>query len=283
MARITAVANLKGGVGKTTSAYALGDVLARRGYRVLLIDFDPQASLTLMAGIDPARAEADRRTISVALDEHFRFRGALDLGCFSYPLRDRLALLPTTMALIQTERRLRTESFQELVLHEALASAQVDADVILIDCAPSPSPLLMNALYAAQGVIVPVVPEFLAVQGLGYLFSSIREVQAQAARLRLPAPLRIDGVILTMTEGRTIHSRDMQADVATFLGTQPEAPPILGAVRRSIKMAEAAQEQLPITQYAPTSDQALAYEEIASQLLIAWQLPRPVAALAGGE
>jgi chromosome partitioning protein len=267
MTRVVAIANLKGGVAKTTTAFALGDALAAQGQRVLLIDLDPQASLTLAAGLDPTRLTA---TIFTALQHYKDYVEPLALESYRHPLGDRLDLLPANLKMAKAEKALAEAKRQEYLLDETLAPARGRYDVILIDCPPSLSLLTTNALTAAQQVLIPLAPEYLGVQGLALLLEQIREVRLT----KLNPSLTIVGVLLTMTDYRTVHNREMAGHVLRFVAEQrllPQTIPVLGEIKRSIKASEATEAGLPVTRYAPESDVALAYRQLGERLLAEWR------------
>ena len=246
-ARIFALANQKGGVGKTTTAVNLAACLAEAGERVLVVDLDPQANATSGLGerangtstsdlLDGAGlAEVTRRT---------RFRN-LDL----VPARPELA-----GAAVELARRGNGESY----LAEALAPARATYDFVFIDCPPSLGPLTVNALAATEGVLVPVQCEYYALEGLTQLLHSVERVRA-----RLNPRLALAGVILTMADGRTRLSADVAAEVRRHFG---EA--VFDAViPRSVRLAEAPSHGLPITAYDRSSAGADAYYRVASELV----------------
>jgi chromosome partitioning protein len=278
MARVLAVANLKGGVAKTTTVLALGDCLAAAGQRVLLVDLDPQANLTVAAGVDPAAMPA---TIYTALLHYRDHLEPLPLAGYRQTIGDRLDLLPANLTMIRADQALAGAKRQEYLLDEALAPARAEYDVILIDCQPSMSLLTTTALTAAPEVLVPLAPEYLAVQGLALLFEQIYEVR----QTKLNPTLAIVGVLLTLTDFRTTHNREMADHVLRFVERQtilPQRISVLGEIKRSIRAAEAAEAALPVTRYAPTSDVARAYVALAERLMVGWGLRPRVAAASGG-
>jgi len=257
MTRIIALANQKGGVGKTVTTHALGAALAERGQRVLLVDFDPQASLTSAAGVDVGNDEA---SIYTAMATYMKTGDAPTLEGIVRTIAPALDLLPASIDLAGAEIELMSAGRREYVLGEVLSRVQGAYDIILIDCAPSLGLLTLNALTAAGEVVIPVVPNFLASRGLGLLVDSI----AHTRKIKLNPRLRVTGVLLTMVDSRQTHSKETSEGIRAFLG---DSIPILGEVKRSAKAAEASAAGLPVTAYAPQSDAALAYGHIADALL----------------
>ncbi len=277
MTRIIALANQKGGVTKTSSTLSIGAALADRGRRVLLVDLDPQASLTSAAGVDTAEGD---ETVYTAMASYMRSGDAPSLDRVVRHVADRLDLLPASIELAGAEMELMNVGRREYVLSEVLGAAKGRYDVILIDCPPSLSLLTVNALTAADEALIPVVPDYLAARGLGLLLTSI----AHTRKIKLNPRLMVRGVILTMVDGRTTHSRETMERIHAFLDGRI---PVLGEVKRSTKAAEAAAAGLPITAYAPRSDVALAYGRIADALLERWGdspagTPAPVEEVARG-
>jgi len=260
MSRIIAVVNQKGGVGKSTTALALGTALADRGQRVLLIDLDPQGSLTNNAGV-PAH---ELKTTVYTVMAHVMSEGeAAPLASYVQRIEDRLDLLPSNIGLGVAEMELQNAVRREYVLAEVLAPAHDDYDAVLVDCAPSLGLLTINALTAAHQVLIPVEPEYPAAYGLGLLMQSLQRIR----KTRLNPQMEIAGIILTMVDYRTSHGRTIAESVKESVSGQV---PVLGEVKRSIKVSEAAERGVSIIRYAPSSETAHAYEEIAERLLRSW-------------
>jgi len=260
MARIIALANQKGGVTKTSSTLSIGAALAERDQSVLLVDLDPQASLTNAAGVDTVEGD---ETIYTAMASYMRSGDTPSLDGVVRHVADRLDILPASIELAGAEMELMNVGRREYVLGEVLSGVKARYDAILIDCPPSLSLLTVNALTAADEVLIPVVPDYLASRGLGLLLTSI----AHTRKIKLNPRLMVRGVILTMVDGRTTHSRETMERIRVFLG---DRIPVLGEVKRSTKAAAAAAAGLPITAYAPHSDVALAYGQITDALLERW-------------
>ena len=272
MTRIIALANQKGGVAKTTSTLAIGAALAVRGPRVLLVDLDPQASLTSAAGVNVGPRDA---TIYTAIHAYISTSDVPDMGSVARPIAPALDLLPSSIELAGAELELQNAVRREYVLGEVLSGLRGAYDVVLIDCPPSLSLLTVNALATADEALIPVVPDYLASRGLGLLLTSI----AQTRKTKLNPRLRIAGVILTMVDHRTTHSRETAERIRAFLG---DDIPVFGEVKRSTKAAEASAAGLSVTAYAPHGEAALAYGQIADALLRHWGVS-PATPLAAGE
>ena len=259
MSTIVAIVNEKGGVGKTVSTSSLGSALARRGQRVLLVDLDPQeASLSIATGVhEPAASVAD------VLQHYITRRDAAPLEEYVTPLGPNLDLLPNSKGLASAEHVLANVRRREYILAEVLAPAAARYDTILIDCPPSLGVLVVNALTAADVVLIPVVPEYMAVIGIKGLLDTVREMR----REKLNPRLVVGGIILTMVDMRNRHSREVVEDVRAAFG--PDIP-ILGEVRRSTRVNEAMQAGRSILDYAERDAAAQAYLAIADDLLARW-------------
>ncbi len=251
MTRIYTFVNQKGGVGKTTTTINIGAYLARFGQRVLVVDLDPQANATSCLGVDKLGVQGG--TYEALLG---------DTQTASYILlneRLKLALLPASPSLAGAEVELVDELARETRLRKALEPLQGRYDYILIDCPPSLGLLTVNGLVAAlNGVIVPVQCEYLALEGLGQLTQTIERV-----RSALFPELKVRGVALTMFDNRTNLSTDVVTEVNKHFPNQV----FKSVVPRSVRLAEAPSYGLPISEYAPGSVGALAYEALAKELL----------------
>ena len=271
MSRVVAISNQKGGTAKTSTTLALGAALAERGQRVLLVDLDPQASLTASIGA----AQADRPTVYAAIAHYMEHDEAPAFDDYIQPVVPGLALLPSSIDLAAAEMELISANRREYVLSELLASVEGAYDVVLIDCPPSLGLLVVNALTAAREVIVPIVPEYLAAHGLQLLLGSIARIR----KGKLNPHHTVAGIVLTMVDNRTTHVRTVIEEIRATIGRQI---PILGEIKRSIKMSEAAAAGVPITTYAARSETALAYGAIADTLMHTWGLVRVGEAVAHG-
>jgi chromosome partitioning protein len=221
MTRTIAVASQKGGVGKTTTVASLGVALRELGQRVLLVDLDPQACLTFSLGIDPEDLE---------LSVHDVLTGSAHIGDVVAATPDGVDLVPATIALAQVEATLLARGGREHTLDDALGELRSHYDWILLDCPPTLGILTINALTAADDVIVPLQCETLAHRGVGQLVETVRDV----ARVTNPR-LRISGILPTMYDGRTSHARAVLADIVERYDVPVLDPPIA----RSVRFAEA--------------------------------------------
>lgn len=261
MTLILAVASQKGGVGKTTTALAIGAAMAEQGRRVLLVDLDPQAGLTSAAGCDPD--DLAENVYSAMLDCIEEGRRPRSPGACVHALGANLDLLPASTELAAAELELLDVDRREHVLAEVLAPLRNAYDIVIVDCPPSLSLLTVNALTAAEEVLVPVVPEYLAARGLGLLLDTVERVRTA----NLNPGLRVAGIVLTMTDYRTTHGCETAQSVRAHLNGRI---PVLGEVKRGTKAAEAAAAGVPVTAYARHSEAAKAYRRIADVLLASW-------------
>ena len=247
MARIITLANQKGGVGKTTTAINLGAALSEQGRRVLLIDADPQASLSAALGLDPG---ALPRSLFEVLTE------SLPVGEVIYAVGD-LTIVPATIDLAAAEVQLINEVGRERILADALAPVSADYDEILIDCPPTLGILTINALTAASHVLIPVECQFLAIRGLAQLMQSIEKIQR-----RTNPRLRLLGILPTMYDPRNVHDQDVLTTLeAEFKGQ------VFQPIRRSVRFAESALAGKPILAYEGGHPGAQAYRELAEEVL----------------
>ena len=250
-ARIIAMVNQKGGVGKTTSTINLAAALAEYGRRVLLVDFDPQGALSAGLGINPH--ELETTVYNVMMDRHTDVHEAIRSTNV-----EGLDLLPANIDLSAAEVQLVTEVAREQVLAGALRKVEDEYDLILIDCQPSLGLLTVNALTAAHGVIIPLICEFFALRAVALLVETIEKVQD-----RLNPRLTVDGVLATMYDARTLHTREVLARLVEAFGDKVFET----VIKRTIKFADATVAAEPITQYASTHSGAEAYRRLARELV----------------
>jgi chromosome partitioning protein len=250
-AKVLALCNQKGGVGKTTSTINLGAALAEYGRRVLLVDFDPQGALSVGLGIP---AHQLQQTIYNVLIE--RSVGIHDV-VIPTGVED-VDLLPSNIDLSAAEVQLVTEVGREHTLVRTLRPVLPDYDYILIDCQPSLGLLTVNALAAADGVLIPLECEFFSLRGVALLIDTIEKV-----RERLNPKLDITGILATMYDPRTLHCREVMARVVEAFGdTVFEA-----VINRTVRFPETTVAGEPITRWAPRSSGAKAYRQLAREVI----------------
>jgi chromosome partitioning protein len=250
-ARVIAVANQKGGVGKTTSTINLGAALAEYGRKVLLVDFDPQGALSVGLGVQPHQLES---TIYNLLME----RDADPDDVLQDTGVDNLDLLPSNIDLSAAEVQLVTEVGREQALGRSLKRFLPDYDIVLIDCQPSLGLLTINALACADEVLIPLACEFFSLRGVALLMDTIDKVTD-----RLNPDLQLLGVLPTMFDTRTLHTKEVHDRVVEAFGEK-----VFDAViNRTIKFPETTVAGEPITSWAPTSHAAAAYRMLAREVI----------------
>jgi chromosome partitioning protein len=250
-ARIIALCNQKGGVGKTTSTINLGAALAEVGRRVLLVDFDPQGALSVGLGVAPH--QLDRTAYNLLMDDKVSVEDVVLKT--SIPGMD---LLPSNIDLSAAEVQLVGEVAREQTLARVLGPAVGEYDFILIDCQPSLGLLTVNALTAAHGVMIPLECEFFSLRGVALLIDTIDKV-----RERLNPNLRLEGILATMYDGRTLHGREVYARVVEAFGDKVYDT----VITRTVRFPETTVAGEPITTWAPTSVGAVAYRNLAREVL----------------
>jgi chromosome partitioning protein len=250
-ARVIALCNQKGGVGKTTTTINLGAALAEYGRKVLLVDFDPQGSLSVGLGRNPHDLELSIYNVlmqrEVTIDDVIVPSGVPGMD-----------LLPSNIDLAAAEVQLVQEVAREQTLQRVLQPAISRYDVILIDCQPSLGLLTVNALTASDGVIVPLECEYFALRGVALLKTTIDKVTE-----RLNPTLHIDGVLGTMFDGRTLHGREVMQRLVEAWGDTV----FHTVIRRTVKFSDSTVAGEPITSYAATSGGADAYRQLAKEVL----------------
>ncbi len=250
--KIIAVTNQKGGVGKTTTTINLGAALAELGYKVLLVDLDPQGNASTGLGIGPEHRKYT--TYDLLLDEVPLSKVVLTTDV------ERLLIAPATTDLSSADIELVSNEKRSFLLHDALRQIEIDAfklDFILIDCPPSLNLLTVNAMVAADTVLVPLQSEFFALEGLSQLMLSVREVRQTAN-----PKLRIEGIVLTMYDKRNNLSRMVEQDARDNLGDLV----FNTVIPRNVRVSEAPSFALPVLEYDTASLGAKAYRELAKEL-----------------
>ncbi|PLS30525.1 chromosome partitioning ATPase [Bifidobacterium margollesii] len=249
-ARIVAMCNQKGGVGKTTSSINIAGALCNYGRKVLIVDFDPQGAASVGLGIN---ANAVDETIYTAL-----FSPAMDPHVVIQHTRfPGLDIIPANIDLSAAEVQLVTEVGREQVLAGVLRPLRDEYDIIIIDCQPSLGLLTVNALTAADGVVIPVAAEFFALRGVALLMQSIEKVKT-----RINPSLEVYGVLVTMYT-RTLHSEEVMDRI--YEAFQEKV--FHTVITRSIKLPDATIAAAPITMYAPQHKTAKEYREVARELV----------------
>lgn len=250
--RIIAIANQKGGVGKTTTAINLGAALAELGHKVLLIDLDPQGNASTGLGIAPDQREFS--TYDLLIDE------APIASVIQKSQVDDLWICPATTDLSSADMELVTNEKRSFLLRDALAQQEVDVygfDYVLIDCPPSLSQLTINAMVAAHSVLVPLQAEFFALEGLSQLMLTIREV-----RQAINPDLRIEGIVLTMYDVRNNLSQLVEADARETMGELV----FRTMIPRNVRVSEAPSYAMPVLSYDSASRGAASYRALAQEL-----------------
>ncbi len=250
-ARVIAMCNQKGGVGKTTTTINLGAALAEVGRRVLLVDFDPQGALSVGLGIPTHELETTVYNLLVERGHDIR-------DVIQHTRVEGLDVVPANIDLSAAEVQLVGEVAREQILARVLRPVEDDYDVVLVDCQPSLGLLTVNALTAAHGVIIPLECEFFAMRGVALLVETIEKITD-----RLNPRLEIDGILATMYDGRTLHSREVVASVVEHFGNQV----FHTVISRTVKFPDATLAAEPITTYDATHKGADAYRQLARELI----------------
>ena len=249
-ARIIAMCNQKGGVGKTTSSINIAGALSQYGRRVLIVDFDPQGAATVGLGINANTVED---TVYTAL-----FNPRMDVhDVIRHTDFENLDIMPANIDLSAAEVQLVTEVGREQVLAGVLRQVKDEYDVIIVDCQPSLGLLTVNALTAADGVIIPVAAEFFALRGVALLMQSIEKVQS-----RINPALEVDGVLITMYT-KTLHCEEVCQRIYEAFSEKV----FHTFISRSIKLPDSTVAAAPVVVYAPEHKTSKEYREVARELI----------------
>lgn len=251
--KIIAVANQKGGVGKTTSAINLAAALAEAGQNVLLVDLDPQGNASTGLGIE--LEERKFTTYDLLLEDT-----PLDSIVQSTDMKN-ISIVPATVDLSSADIELYSSEKRSYLLRDALRQPAIDGyafDYILIDCPPSLNLLTVNAMVASDSVLVPLQSEFFALEGLSQLLLTVREIRESAN-----PDLRIEGVALTMFDSRNNLSQQVEQDARDNLGDLV----FKTMIPRNVRVSEAPSFAMPVLSYDPTSKGAMAYRALAREVM----------------
>jgi chromosome partitioning protein len=250
-ARVVALCNQKGGVGKTTSTINLGAALTEYGRKVLLVDFDPQGALSVGLGVQPHRL--DRTIYNVLMESSITLDDVLLKT--NVPGMD---LVPSNIDLSAAEVQLVGEVAREQTLARVLGPAIPDYDFVLIDCQPSLGLLTINALTAADTVVIPLECEFFSLRGVALLIDTIEKIKE-----RLNPRLTVEGILATMYDARTVHGREVFARVVEAFGETVFDT----VITRTVRFPETTVAGEPITTWAPSSSGAQQYRALAREVL----------------
>ncbi|MGB0659453.1 MAG: ParA family protein [Mangrovicoccus sp.] len=251
--RVIAIANQKGGVGKTTTTINLAAALAKQGHSILIIDLDPQGNASTGMGID-----AESRSLST-YDMLLEDRPIVEI--FQRTEFEGIIIAPATTDLSSADIELVANERRSFLLREALAAPAVkdlNLDFVLIDCPPSLNLLTVNAMVAANSILIPLQSEFFALEGLSQLMLTIREIRQSANR-----DLRIEGVLLTMHDTRNRLAQQVEADARQTLGELVFDT----IVPRNVRVSEAPSFAVPVLDYDPNSKGAQAYKALAAEMM----------------
>ena len=251
MAKVLAIANQKGGVGKSTTAINLSSCLAEKGKEVLLIDMDPQGNATSGVGID--RNEQINTVYQLLIDEKLNVKDAIVNTEF-----DKLSIITSNEELAGAEIEMFELEKREYLLKNKISNIKKKYDYIVIDCPPSLSLLTLNALSAADSVLIPIQCEYYALEGLSQLLKTVDLVKK-----RLNKKLKIEGIVFTMYDGRT----NLSAEVVENVKSNLKERIFETIVPRNIRLAEAPSYGMPVNHYDPSSAGAIRYQMLAQEII----------------
>lgn len=250
MTKIIAIANQKGGVGKTTTAINLGASLAKLGKKVLLIDADPQANATSGIGLDPNQLES---SIYECLVDEYPIKSACKETCV-----ENLEVLGSRIDLVGAELELIDKPSREKVMQRLLQQVESDYDYIIIDCSPSLGLITVNALTAAHSVIIPVQAEYFALEGISKLLNTVRIIKS-----KLNSRLHIEGFLLTMYDARLRLANQIYEELKSHFGDIV----FTTVIPRNTRLSEAPSHGLPALLYDPHSSGAISHMQLAQEIL----------------
>jgi chromosome partitioning protein len=250
MTVVIAITNQKGGVGKTTTAINLGFALAERGRRVLLVDLDPQSALSGALGLEANNLS--RTVYDLLVDSGMPAREVIQ------PVRERVHVLPSNIDLAAAEVELVSAIGREYILREALEPVRDGYDYILIDAPPSLGLLTVNALSAADEVIIPLQAEYLALRGMRFLLETISKIKA-----KINPRLEIRGILGTMYNQRTLHAQEVMDEIRSLFGDKVFDV----VIKSSIRFAEAPVAHQSLLEYDSRHDGAMAYRQLAEEII----------------
>lgn len=261
--KIISITNQKGGVGKTTTTINLASALAEQGFRVLIVDLDPQGNASTGLGVEPEDREFT--TYELLVED-------IALGEIILPTsQENISIIPATVDLSSADIELISNEKRSFLLYDALRQPAMDDfgfEFVLIDCPPSLNLLTVNAMVASHSVLIPLQSEFFALEGLSQLMMTIREVRETAN-----PDLRIEGVVLTMYDSRNNLSQQVELDARDNLGDLV----FTTIIPRNVRVSEAPSYALPVLQYDPASKGAQAYRSLAVEVLNNNKLPTKAA------
>lgn len=248
MSVVLSFANQKGGVGKTTSAYNVAYILSTKGYRTLLIDLDPQASLTIYAGLEPYDYE---HTIIDVLQKPKK-----DIANNILVLRENLDIIPSRIELAFVENELIGKAAREKILSRALDQVADNYDYVVIDCPPQLSTLTLNALTASDSVVIPCKTDYLAYRGIKQLLETVETVREDIGN----SQIKVLGILATMYEMRSKDDQDV-------LALLKEEYNVIGTIKKTVQAKKGLYDGMSISEFDPKTDIAQEYEKVTNTIL----------------